>query len=142
MTNTLDELFDKISKEKLNCAQKMMACSLELRGRSNPELVHSLFGLGGGLQTQSVCGTLSGGCCALSSYYDPEDGAPDDDLRARHRQMIQTFVRWFEEEYGSQLCRDLIGDDMSKKISFCPGLIRASFEKCLVILDENGFDYE
>ncbi|MCL2166664.1 MAG: C-GCAxxG-C-C family protein [Clostridiales bacterium] len=138
----IEERISELSRERYNCSQIMMQMALELRGLENPELVQCMRGLGGGLHIQHVCGTLTSGCCLLSSYDDAKRDTDTASVFLPGKEIVKSFVYWFEREFGSLLCRELVGGDMSKIPSFCPALIRKSFEKCLEILYENGIDPE
>ena len=138
----LEERIAELRREKLNCSQVMLKISLELRDLENPELVRAMYGLGGGLHSRHTCGTLTGGCCLLASYSEADRKRDAAGISLPSNEMIKGYVQWFKNEFGSLLCDDLLGGDVSKIPEFCPGLIRQNFEKCMEILRENGVDPE
>ena len=130
----LENRIVQLQKAGLNCCQVMVQLSFELRGIDEPDVIESLLGFGFGMQSQHICGTLSGGCYLLSSYTEVEP--------ALRKEMVKSYVSWFEEKFGSLLCRDLVHGDRMKIAEFCPGLIRKNFEQCLKLLSDNGIDPE
>ena len=52
------------------------------------------------------------------------------------------FTGWFESEmeaeYGGIDCRDIVGTNPAKKVQYCPGIIAATYEKCMEILESRG----
>ena len=138
----LEEKIDGFRRDRLNCSQIMMALSLELRDLENPELLKAMSGLGGGLHVRHVCGTLTGGCCLLASYDDSERDMHTASLFLPGKEIIRSYVQWFEREFGSLLCEDLTGGDMTKMATVCPVLLKQSFEKCIALLQESGINPE
>ena len=136
----LEERIGDLLRERYNCAQIMMILSLELRGRENPELVQCMYGLNSGLHSMHVCGTLTGGCCLLASYGDAQRRKDVSRAFLPAKEIVKAYVHWFEKQFGSLICMDLIGGDRYKIREFCPGLIKDNFEKCMEILDESGID--
>ena len=35
-------------------------------------------------------------------------------------------------------CRDIVGTNPAKKVQYCPGIIAATYEKCVEILESRG----
>ena len=140
LMDLLEERIADLSRERLNCSQIMMRLSLDLRDIDNPELVRCMRGLGGGMHSMHVCGTLTSGCCLLASYEEAERAMTASNVFLPSAEIIKSYVQWFEQRFGSLLCRDLIEGDRSKIRTLCPGLIKESFEKCIEILLENGID--
>lgn len=122
----------------LHCSQIMMLLSLEMRGLSNPELIRALGGLGGGMFCRRTCGTLTGGCCLLSSF--GAKGSPEDEQTFDYEPLTEEFLKWFEEEFGSIECQDLVAFERDKILAFCPELIEKSFTKCMEIITAAGID--
>ena len=141
----MDAIEDRISElfwERYNCSQIMMLLSLEMRGMENPELVRCMNGLSYGLHSRHVCGTMTAACCLLASYGDTDRNTEAASAFLPTKVIVKSFVHWFEKQFGSLLCSELIGSDLTKISEICPGIIRDSFEKCMDILDENGIDPE
>ena len=119
------------------CSQIMIWMSMEMRGINDPFILRAMGALQNGMCSQRTCGTLTGGVCALSSYFarGPGDREPTD-----YKELAQEFVTWFEEEYGSLDCMDLGGPEGERMLQFCPGLMERSFEKIIAILEAHGID--
>ena len=81
-----DEMFRMLElyRQGYNCSQILVTLGLETMGKSNPDLVRAVAGLGGGIGfTGKTCGALTGGACLLSLYAGK--GMPEgknDDLLA------------------------------------------------------------
>lgn len=136
----MSALGDKIMEELFrghHCSQVMMLLSMKLRGIDDPFTIRALGGLANGMFSQRTCGTLTGAICALSSYFARHSGEAEP---SGYREPAREFVEWFEGEYGSLECRDLIGEDRAKMLEFCPGLMERSFEKLVEILEGRGID--
>lgn len=123
--------------EGLHCSQVMMQLSLDLRECDQPFTIRALGALGGGMFAQRTCGTLTGGVATLSSYFPRKEGEREP---TGYQALANALVEWFEEEYGSIECRDLVEFDTAPIMNFCPGLMANVFEKCLELLQEAGID--
>jgi hypothetical protein len=81
-------------------------------GKSEDKLLKSFTGLEGGVvATGSTCGVVSGGAMGLAlSHYDEiiEKGIP---AQAGTLALIGEYVKWFDENFGSSLCRERSGVD-------------------------------
>lgn len=133
----LNEMVMEQLQKGLHCSQTMMQLSLELREIEEPFTIRALGALGGGMCVQGTCGTLTGGLCVLSSYVPRPAGEPEPTL---YKEMAKELVEWFQQEYGSLECRDLVPYEREKILAFCPGLMARTFEKVLEILEKNGID--
>jgi hypothetical protein len=136
----MSELGDKIMEEMYrghHCSQVMMILSMKMRGIDDPFTIRALGALANGMFAQRTCGTLTGGVCALSSYFARRSGEAEPD---GYKALAQEFVEWFEKENGGLDCRDLVGNDREKKLQFCPGLMEKSFAKLVEILENHGID--
>lgn len=131
---------DKVMEYLLNglhCSQVVFQLSLDLREREEPFTVRTLGALGGGMFCQRACGTVTGGVCLISSYFPREDGEPEP---MGYQQPARQLVQWFEQEYGSLNCCDLVLYDQEHIMQKCPGMMARTFEKCIEILEEHGVD--
>jgi C_GCAxxG_C_C family probable redox protein len=136
----MSALEDKILEEMrkgYHCSQVMMRLSMETRGIDDPFTIRALGALGGGIASQRACGTLTGGACALSSYFNRGEGEPEPD---GYKELVREFVSWFESENGSLECGDLVENDRTKRLAFCPGLMERAFGKIVEILEEHDID--
>ena len=140
----MDELDVRISElfmgsDRLNCAQTMMSLSLEMRGETNHGLIKALGGLGGGFQCRKSCGTLLGGCCLIAGY--GAKGQIGEEESFAYKPLVTALAGWFEEEFGSTDCKDLVdADDRLAVMDFCPTLLKKTFAKCMQLLEDAGID--
>ena len=87
-----------------------------------------------------VCGCMAAGSCMISWF----TGKPDADSfeSSHHKAALGEFTKWFTEEmeleYMSIDCRDIVGTNPAKKVQYCPGIIAATYEKCVEILESRG----
>lgn len=121
----------------LHCSQVMMQLSLDMRGKDEPFVIRSLGALGGGMFAQRTCGTLTGAVCALSSYFPRNEGEKEP---RDYQEPAKKLVEWFQGEYGSIECRDLVEYKRPSIMAVCPELMANTFEKLLEILEEYGID--
>jgi len=127
-----------LMRQGLHCSQIMLILSQELRGEDEPEVIKAMGGLAGGLSMGLNCGTLSGGCCLLSSYVSR--GGVDDEDERPYKPMVVRLVDWFNSRFGSVNCSQLVSADRAARIEFCPALIAETFAECVNILQDNGID--
>ncbi len=127
-----------LMRHGLSCSQIMVLLSQEMRGKNNPDLIRTLAGLGGGMAAERACGTLTGGCCVISSYVSRAD--VNEEPKMPHKPMVKELVEWFESEFKSIDCKDLVEVDMKKRVEYCPTLIAKTFTKAMEILTNNGVD--
>ena len=130
----IEELF----LDGYHCSQIMLMLSLEMRGEENPELIRALGGLGVGMFCERTCGTLTGACCLIGSF--GAKGAAGDVPALPYRQMCRSLVEWFEREFGSIECREIVGSDRASIMQKCPALLAATFSRCLEMLEDQGVD--
>lgn len=127
------------------CSQIIMLFALEAQGRENPALVRAMSGACHGLgDCSGPCGALTAAVCVLGLYA----GKGDDTEEAHERfpLMRSEIIEWFQSEiggqYGGTRCLDILGDKEcgSPNPERCPGVVAATWGKCLEILVENGLD--
>jgi hypothetical protein len=95
-------------------------------GKPEDKLLKSFTGLEGGIVAAgSTCGVVSGGAIGLAlSHYDEimEKGIP---AQAGLLALAGEYVKWFEENFGTSLCRERSGVDfftaMGQLRYFIPG---------------------
>jgi len=73
----------------------------------------SAFGGGMG-RLREVCGAVSGMFMVLGTLYG-YDEAENDDAKKELYTRVQSLAAQFREEYGSIICRELIGADGAEK---------------------------
>ena len=110
-----------------NCAQSVVEAFREETGLDRETARKVAAGFGGGLgRMAETCGAVSGAAIVLGlSFGDPEPAA----AKARTYEKVKLFIETFKQYYGSVVCREILGEDISTE----DGLKRANeqglFEK-------------
>ena len=138
------DLFDRIlelSRYGYFCGQIMAILMLETVGEENPGLVKAMGGLNGGVGfSGGCCGCLTAGACVLSYFTGKGEDTGMD--HPQHKSALGELTAWFEEEmlsdYGGTACRDITRGNPARRVEVCPGIIAATYEKCMEILTERG----
>ncbi|WP_026895666.1 DVU_1555 family C-GCAxxG-C-C protein [Clostridiisalibacter paucivorans] len=128
------------------CTQIMVKILLEQEGKENTDLIKAINGLCGGIGfSKGVCGVLTGGVCILGLYSGK--GKDDEYRREDFGEMINEYMEWFEEEFGSKDCVDIAGDELKVgklgETSYpvkCGGIIEKGLTKVWEIMDEHNYE--
>lgn len=92
-----------------NCAQSVLLSFSDITGLDEKNSAMLSSGFGGGMgRMREVCGAVSGMFMAASlicGYSDPADF----DGKKQTYAMIQQLAKYFKEQNGSILCRELLG---------------------------------
>ncbi|MBC7228772.1 MAG: C_GCAxxG_C_C family protein [Actinobacteria bacterium] len=117
----------------LNCMQATYSTLAGYLGVSERTAVRAGCPLeGGGASEGSTCGVVSGGCMAvvlahLGDILEGEAGKGEA-LYGRLRE----YTAWFEESFGSTLCRERSGLDLNELLSFMDYLFTGKvFTRCV-----------
>jgi len=99
--------------EGYNCSQSVLLTMFEYWNDKNKLIpkIATAFGAGIG-RCGSICGALTGGVMALGIRYGINE--PSLKKRLKVYKLAQKFYKQFEKQYGSVVCRELIGYDLSK----------------------------
>jgi C_GCAxxG_C_C family probable redox protein len=127
------------------CSQILIMLQLENMGVENPQLVKSMAGLCAGVgNTGKTCGIVTGGACLFGLYAGKgtDIDTRDDNLK----KMIHEFIEWFENEFESTECVDMITIDLLNDIGHssaypikCGNALTKAFNKINEILKEYGY---
>lgn len=134
----------KLSAQGYCCTQIMLKMALDEEGKENEDLIKSVNGLCNGIGgNQRTCGVLIGGVMILG-LYGGKSGA--EHYKSNYGDMVHEFIDWFEEEFESIDCMDLIGVTKFEKgdtsyMLKCGDLIIKSYDKVIEILNENGYEF-
>ncbi|MGC8874121.1 MAG: C-GCAxxG-C-C family protein [Chloroflexia bacterium] len=91
-----------------NCAQAVLYVFAPAYGLEPGLAMRIAAPFGGGMaRTGEVCGALSGGLMVIGLHCGPD--RPAEEGRDRCYELTRTFLRRFQESYGSLLCRELLG---------------------------------
>lgn len=108
---------DKAQKAKnlflsgMNCAQAVFCAFADDLGidMKTAQLLSSSFGGGMG-RMREVCGAVSGALMVLGVMHGYTDQSSPS-AKAEHYRRVQQFAKYFKEENGSIICRELLGLD-------------------------------
>ena len=94
---------------------------------------------GGGASGGSTCGVVSGGCMALALGHLADilegDAAKTEALYGRMRE----YALWFEESFGSTLCRERCGTDLTRVTGFLDYIFTGKvFTRCVAHLGKSA----
>ncbi len=109
MSNLADRAVD-FHDRHFNCSQSVFAALAPQYGFSEELALKLASPFGGGFSRMGhVCGAVTGALLALGLAHGADTPAGKDEI---YRQG-QEFIRRFEANHGSLLCRTLIGKDIS-----------------------------
>ncbi len=130
--------------KSFNCSQSVFsafAAQFGLAGRTALKLA-SPFG-GGVARRGEICGAVTGGLLVLGLARGADTPAGKEDIY----RLSQEFMRRFENNHGTLLCRELLGCDIStpegwqevkrtgKSTTICRSLVRDAAEILQVLLE-------
>lgn len=99
-----------------NCCQAVLGACCD-KWKMDPDTAYRLGAFfGGGMRRGEVCGAVTGALMALGMEYGDENN--------RKSMESLEFMKAFRAQYGSLLCKELLGEDGKKKKELCPVLIR------------------
>lgn len=129
------------------CAQIMVKMVLDEEEKENEDLLRAVNGLCMGVgSAQKTCGVLTGGIAVLGLYAGK--GSDREYPKPNYSQMVDEYTEWFESEFGSTECRDIIGvcsvEDYNTKQDYrlkCGDTLTKSYEKVQKILRDHAFEF-
>ncbi|HEY8890784.1 MAG TPA: C-GCAxxG-C-C family protein [Clostridium sp.] len=135
----------KLASNGYCCSQILIITYLESNGIENIPLVKSMAGLCAGIgYTGKTCGIVTAGACLFGLYAGKGEDKEirDDNLK----KMVQKYIEWFEEEFESTECVDMITVDVLKGMEEnegypikCGNAIQKSYNKIEEILKEYSY---
>ncbi|TCO71823.1 DVU_1555 family C-GCAxxG-C-C protein [Marinisporobacter balticus] len=135
----------KLSASGFCCTQIMLKLALDEEETKNHDLIRVAHGLCKGIgSTQKTCGVLTGGIGILGLYAGK--GHEEEYTQENFSRMMDTFCEWFESEFGSTECIDLIGvtefenGDQSYQVK-CGDILVKSYMKVYEVLSEYDYEY-
>lgn len=145
MSDMSFELF-KLSSKGYCCTQIMLKLALEAEEKENEDLIRASKGLCLGIGgTQKTCGVLTGGIGILGLY--AAKGNDKESTKEDYSSMVEEFINWFEEEFESTECIDIIGPydfenkEKNSNTQKCGDIIAKSYSKVVEILLDHGYEY-
>ena len=129
------------------CAQVMVKMVLQEEEKANEDLLRALNGFCIGIgNTPKICGVLTAGIAILGLYAGK--GNNTEYPKSCYSDMVDEYTQWFETEFGSTECIDLIGvvsiTDWKTKQEYrlkCGNLLMKSYEKIQEILRNHDFEF-
>lgn len=112
---TYEEKATALHESGENCCQAVLGACCEKFDLPPETASHLGAFFGAGMRRGEVCGAVSGALMALGLQYGDEN----------NRKSLKSleFMKAFREQYGSMLCKELLGEDGKKKKELCPVLI-------------------
>lgn len=129
------------------CTQIIVKMALDEEGKENEDLLRAVNGLCMGVgSTQKICGVLTGGIAILGLYAGK--GNNFEYPKQGYSNMVDEFTEWFETEFGSTECADIIGvcsvTDYITNQEYrlkCGNVLTKSYEKVQEILMEHDYEF-
>lgn len=137
----------KLASAGFCCTQIMLKLALEDEEKENADLIRAVNGLCGGIGfTKKTCGVLTGGLGIIGLYAGK--GELREVYKENYQAMMNEYISWFEEEYESTECGDIIGiqsiSDDAGNISYpvkCGEILQKSYEKVQEILYKHDYEF-
>ncbi|NMM61233.1 C_GCAxxG_C_C family protein [Clostridium sp. P21] len=137
----------KLASSGFCCTQIMIKLALEDEEKENLDLIRALNGLCGGIGAdKKTCGVLTGAIAVIGLYAGK--GEATEYRKENFQTMLSEYINWFEEEFESTECRDIIGiqkiTDDSGNISYpvkCGDILMKSYEKVQQIISKYGYEF-
>ena len=107
--NKHEQLAYKYFTDGYNCAQAVFAAFSEEMGIDEKTALRLSSAFGGGMgRMREVCGAISGMFMVLGMLYG-YDEAKNDEAKKLLYSRVQSFADEFKGEYGTIICRELLG---------------------------------
>lgn len=138
-------------RQGYSCAQAVFSVLSEAWGIPPEVSLRVAAGFGGGLaRSGGICGCLTGAVMAIGLAQ--ADVSPSDNSRQKEKtyERCRRLLERFRELYGSTLCRDLLGCDLSTPEGLaharsaglsqtrCPPYVRDAVRLVLELLEAEG----
>lgn len=108
--NKHEKLAHKYFTDGYNCAQAVFAAFHEEMGIDEKTALRQASAFGGGMgRLREVCGAVSGMYMVLGTLYGYDD-AKNDEAKTVLYSRVQKMAEEFKEEYGTIICRELLGE--------------------------------
>lgn len=139
------EYFDK----KFHCSQAVLAAFADECGLTETQALKLGACFGSGMRKGEVCGACTGALLVLGSLYGQ---CNQDDIESRllANEVNDKMMDRFAQVYGSYLCNDLLGCDISTNegvkyaienrlfTEFCPKVVANAVDILEQIISEQG----
>jgi C_GCAxxG_C_C family probable redox protein len=110
--STHSELAIELFLKGYNCSQSVFAAFCDETGMDTNTALKLASSFGGGMgRLREVCGAVTGMLMVVGMKYGYTD-VSDKKAKAEHYRIVQDLAKQFEKEYGSIICRELLGLSM------------------------------
>ncbi len=125
----------------------MLKLALDEEGKENDDLIGAVNGLCLGIGgTQKICGVLTGGIGIMGMYAGKRKET--EYANVKFSKMVNEYIAWFEKEFESTDCSDIIGvsnfTDINNNQSFavkCGDILIKNYAKIQEILNEYEYEF-
>lgn len=94
----------------LNCALASQEVLQDMIDKREDRVLKAVTGLEGGVVASgSTCGVVTGGALGLALMYDDDLQKKGITAEAGVMSLVGEYIKWFEDNYGSSLCRERSG---------------------------------
>ena len=108
------------------CSQAVLMAVQDVVGPRDDLLIKAAGPMAGGSRIGSLCGALQGGILALGMKYGPSgEEMRDLDKLLNSFEKAQKLYRFFEKEFDSRLCHEVIGGDLNDRFPETLGRLAA-----------------
>lgn len=137
----------KLTNAGYCCSQVLIKMVLDVEERENADLVRAINGFCMGIgSSQKTCGVLSGGIAILGLYAGK--GTDQEYQKQGFSEMVDEYNEWFENEFGSTQCQDIIGvcsltefqTNQEYRLK-CGDILIKSFTELRKILQDHDFEF-
>jgi len=137
----------KLAAAGFCCSQIMLKLALEDEEKENIDLIRAVNGLCAGIgYSKKTCGVLTGGIAIIGLYAGK--GEARELCKENYNAMMKEYMTWFEEEFESTECGDIIGiqsiSDDAGNINYpvkCGEILQKSYEKTQEILCKYEYEF-
>ena len=131
------EKANSLFERKFHCSQAVFAAFSEELGLTEEQALKIGACFGSGMRKGEVCGACTGALMALGLKYG-QANEDDIDSRLKTNEVTDRFMAEFRKEYGSFICKELLGCDLAtdegiataleKKLftEFCPKMVESA----------------
>lgn len=119
-----------------NCSQAVFSVFSDSLGLDKDLALKIAAGFGSGIRKAEVCGAVTGGVMAIGLKHGHSIKG-DTDSKLRTYELTEMFMKTFEDQQGSVVCKKLLGYDLTQKEDFKVIQEKQLFQKiCPVCIEE------
>ena len=110
MIDNVSQLSENHFKSGLYCAESVLLAISQYKKIQSDLIPKIATGFCSGIsRTTGLCGAVSGAIMAINLFYGRN--SPDDSVEQNYK-AVNTFIRMFENKFGSTNCKNLTGCDL------------------------------